>query len=66
MTCPAGSEDCGYVSDGQNDQADWEHMYWEHQTCTECGREPRDGDSVTHAGTCPRLWPEYVYPEVSR
>jgi hypothetical protein len=63
VTCPAGSPDCGYVSDGTHDQADWEHMHWEHRTCADCGREPRDGDSVTHLADCPRLQPGYVYPE---
>jgi len=62
-TCPAGSPDCGYVSDGTDDRADWEHMYWEHRTCTDCGSEPRDGDSVTHRAGCPRLQPGYVYPD---
>lgn len=63
MSCPAGSWGCGYVSDG-NDQADWEHMYWEHRQCTDCGATPRDGDSVSHSLDCPRLRPDYVYPHV--
>lgn len=59
--CPAGSPDCGYVSGG-DERADWEHMYWEHRACADCGQEPRDGDSVTHSLSCPRLQPGYTYP----
>lgn len=62
--CPAGSPDCGYVSDG-DETADWEHMHWEHQPCTDCPAVPRDGDSLTHSSNCPRLQPGYAYPPVS-
>jgi hypothetical protein len=65
MTCPAGSSGCGYVSAG-DDRQDWEHMYWEHQRCADCGQAPRDGDSVTHRAACPRLMPGYKYPETGK
>jgi hypothetical protein len=63
--CPAGSPNCGYVSDG-DEQADTEHMRWEHSQCGECGATPRDGDSVTHSLSCPRLQPGYAYPRSVR
>jgi hypothetical protein len=63
--CPAGSSECGYVSGG-DDRQDWEHMYWEHRACADCGSKPRDGDSVSHRMGCPRLAPGYRYPAAGR
>jgi hypothetical protein len=54
--------DCGYFSAGQDL---WEHVFWEHRDCTECGaRAPEPPYCLTHRPGCPRLRPGYAYPPV--
>ena len=53
---------CGYYDSGQSL---WNHVFWEHRQCTECGRKPFDGYAVSHEPDCPRLKPGYTYPPAS-
>jgi hypothetical protein len=53
---------CGYLSTGQDL---WEHVFWEHRGCTECGaKAPEPPYSLTHKLDCPRLQPGYAYPAI--
>ena len=53
---------CGYYSSGRDL---WEHVFWEHRPCTECGAVPDRPYSLTHRAACSRLQPGYTYPPVS-
>ena len=54
--------DCGYYSTGLDL---WEHVFWEHRQCTECGCKPDGEYAVSHKSDCPRLQPGYAYPDTA-